>query len=225
MVEKLPPNRGTKLRKNGSESLEISLDPTVLNSIFLINGPNFLTEEITPEDLVVPPKAHYMVINKGEDKMDISYSHDVSRHSVVYDPYKYENKEKQKINPKDFKKNHSVQNGYVDILPKWYSIKFTYPDYNIIYIKPEMGISFQIHEERTERWEILGGTPIILNHHSVHYYVDSGITFENPIGTYHSVINPNKKGGEFVVLKEQWSGNFDEQDITRVFNPNHYNDD
>ena len=225
MVEKLAPNRGTKLRKNGSEKLSITLDPKVFDSIFLINGSDFLTEEIIPKDLIIPPNTHYMVINKGEDKIDISYSQDVLKHPVVYDPYKYESNKKQKIDPKAFKKNHSVQEGYVDILPKWYSIKFTYPDYNIIYIKPEMGISFQIHEERTEYWEILGGTPIILNHHSLHYYVDSGMKFENPVGTYHSVINPNKKGGEFVVLKEQWSGNFDEQDIKRVFNPNHYNKD
>lgn len=225
MVGNLPPNRGTKLRKNGSETLDVSLDPEVLDSIFLIKGPNFLTEGITPKNLVISPNSHYMLINKGENKIEISYGQDVSEHSVVYDPYKYENTKKHKIDPKAFKKTHSVQEGYVDILPKWYSIKFTYPDYNIIYIKPEMGISFQIHKERTEYWEILGGSPIILNDHSIHYYVDSGTEFENPVGTYHSVINPNQKGGDFVVLKEQWSGNFDEQDIKRVFNPNHYNGD
>jgi len=36
------------------------------------------------------------------------------------------------------------------------------------------------------------------------------------------VINPNKEKDDFVVLREKWAGNFDENDINRAFNPNHY---
>lgn len=223
--EKVSPNRGTKLRKNGSETLNISVDRKALDNLFIINGSKFLTNNISKEDLIITPNTHYMLINKNANDITVKYDRDIMEQSIVYDPYKYEHTEKEKIDPEEFKKAHDVPEGYIDILPKWYSIKFTYPEYNIIYIKPEMGISLQIHEERNEYWKIMGGTPIILNDHNVYYYVDSGTEFENPIGTYHTVINPNQEGGEFVILKEQWSGNFDEQDISRVFNPNHYNDD
>jgi len=223
-TEKLPPNRGTFLRKNTSKMLSISISPEILADIFLINESNFLTTNITPQDLKVAPNTHYMLINNATQKITINYNKDISDHPVVYDPYKYEHHEKQKIDPEQFEKIHDVPEGYIDILPKWYSIKFTYPEYNLIYIKPEMGISFQIHEERSEYWKILGGKPIVVNGHSVYYYVKLSKEFENSVGTYHSIINPNQKEGDFIVLREQWSGNFDEQDIKRVFNPNHYSD-
>lgn len=223
-TEKLLPNRGTFLRKNTSKPLSISIDSEILEEIFLINESNFLTTNITPQDLRISPHSHYMLINNATQEIIINYSRDVSDHSVVYDPYKYEHQKKQKIDPKQFKKDHDVPEGYIDILPKWYSIKFTYPEFNLIYIKSEMGISFQIHKKRSEYWTILGGKPIVINDHSVYYYVESGREFENSVGAYHSIINPNQKNGDFVVLREQWSGKFDEQDIKRVFNPNHYSD-
>jgi len=85
-----------------------------------------------------------------------------------------------------------------------------------------MGISIQSHEERSESWEIIKGYPIIVNGNKVHYYVKSGSCFAFPKTFYHSVINPNKKKDHFVVIREKWAGNFDENDIIRVFNPNHY---
>ena len=85
-----------------------------------------------------------------------------------------------------------------------------------------MGLSIQTHHLRNESWEILEGTPIIINSNKVHYYVKKGQKFEIPINTYHSVINPNKDQEKFVVIKEFWNGNFDEEDIKRVFNPNEY---
>ncbi|TFF99800.1 MAG: hypothetical protein EU541_03925 [Promethearchaeota archaeon] len=224
-TKKLAPDRGTKLRKNGSEVLKISVNFETLGNIFIINESEFLTDKISAEDLIISPHSHYMLINKANYVITVKYDKDISSHQVIYDPYKYENEEKRQIDPHQFKSSHEVPDGYIDILPKWYSIKFTYPDYNIIYIKPEMGISFQIHKERTEYWEIIGGNPIILNDHTLHYFVRSGTKFKNHIGTYHSIINPNQKDGEYVILKERWSGNFDEQDIKRVFNPNHYEDD
>lgn len=222
--ENLKPNRGTKLRKNYSKELKISIDEKFHDSIFLINENEFLTDNITPPDLKISPGDHYMIINKGKTTIPITYNMDISDHKIIYDPYKYENAKKKKIDPENFQKHHEVPKGFIDILPKWYSIKFTYPDYNLIFIKPEMGISFQLHQERSEKWEIIFGNPIILKDHTIYYYVDSGEEFTNAQGIFHSVINTNKKSGDYVVFKERWGGNFDEQDIKRVFNPNHYSD-
>ncbi|MEJ2250651.1 MAG: hypothetical protein P8Y97_13490 [Candidatus Lokiarchaeota archaeon] len=85
-----------------------------------------------------------------------------------------------------------------------------------------MGISIQTHDQRSEDWEILGGKPIILSGTTVYYYIASGTKFENQIGDYHTIINPNTDCTEFITIKESWAGNFDEEDIHRIFNPNHY---
>ena len=89
-------------------------------------------------------------------------------------------------------------------------------------MRPEFGLSIQTHKYRNEFWEIIEGHPIIINGNKVYYFVENGTMFENPINVYHSVINPNSDVKEFVVLKEKWSGKFDEKDIERAFNPNHY---
>ena len=85
-----------------------------------------------------------------------------------------------------------------------------------------MGLSLQIHKKRSESWEILKGRPIIINGNQVYYYVEDGDIFENPKFSYHSIINPNRDQDKFVIIKERWSGSFDEDDIIRVFNPNGY---
>jgi mannose-6-phosphate isomerase-like protein (cupin superfamily) len=222
-TEALKPNRGTLLRKNGSKAMSITLlPPTQLSDLMMINGERFISENLSKEDLTVNSLDYYMFINKGEKKIELKYSQNIYDHKVIYNPYKYEHAKQQKIDPTHFQKSHDIPEGFIDILPKWYSIKFTYPEYNLIFIKPEMGISFQIHDQRKEYWEIVDGGPIILNNHEVHYFVKSGTHFEIPINTFHTVINPNKEKGEYIVLKENWAGEFDEGDITRVFNPNHY---
>ncbi len=220
--EKLGSNRGTLLRKNDSKLLLIDIKVKYLKDIFLINGNIFFTEDISSQDLIIPPNGYYMIINRSDKEIHIKYNLDVSQHQIIYNPYKYEKAQKIKIDPIEFKKSHEVPDGYIDILSKWYSIKFTYPEYNLIFIKPEMGISFQIHRERSEYWEILKGKPIVLTGHRVYYFVESGTHIKNPVGSYHSIINANTQKEKFVVIKERWSGHFDEEDITRVFNPNHY---
>ena len=49
-----------------------------------------------------------------------------------------------------------------------------------------------------------------------------GTEFLSPKMTYHSVLNPNKNPEQFVIIEEKWSGKFEEEDITRIFNPNNY---
>jgi hypothetical protein len=39
---------------------------------------------------------------------------------------------------------------------------------------------------------------------------------------YHSIINPNEDPKQLVIVEERWSGEFDEKDIIRAFNPNNY---
>ncbi|MGV9172161.1 MAG: hypothetical protein ACOC44_18455 [Promethearchaeia archaeon] len=218
--EILHPERGTKLRQNKDKQLTITVDDEILPHIYIINEGRFLTKKILPYDLIVEPNHHYMLINKYDEPISICYSEDIENHPIIYDPYKYEDAEHEKLSAEMFLGNYAIPDDYIDTLPKWYSFKFTFPEYNLIFIRPELGISFQIHQERSEHWEILQGNPIILNGHTVYYEVADGSIFEISPQEFHTVINPH--ANKFVLLKEQWGGNFDEEDIMRVFNPNHY---
>lgn len=220
--ENIPAQQSTSLRKNNSQELSIDIKENKFQDIFLINGTSFITEGISNSDLKIKPNSYYMIINNGKTLLDVHYSQDISNHKIIYDPYKYKSSKKINFKPELFRKRYNVPKGYIDTLPKWYSFKFTYPDYNLIFIRPEFGLSIQIHKYRNEYWEILDGKPIIINGNRVHYFVEPGITFQNPINTFHSIINPNKEENKFVVIKEKWNGNFDEKDIERVFNPNYY---
>ncbi|MCK4687561.1 MAG: hypothetical protein KAT66_05490 [Candidatus Lokiarchaeota archaeon] len=214
------PERSTSLRKNGSQELGISFKKNNTKKVYIINGSSFITENNLSSILIIKPENHYMIINKEEYPIEITYSRDISNHQVIYDPYKYEDSEKINFKAEFFKRKYKIPEGYIDTLPKWYSFKFTYPNYNIIFVRPEFGLSIQIHRYRNELWEILDGNPIILNGNTVYYQVESGTKFKIPINTFHTVINPSNE--KFVILKEQWSGNFNEEDISRVFNPNNY---
>ncbi|UCD02317.1 MAG: hypothetical protein JSV23_04715 [Promethearchaeota archaeon] len=220
--ENILPQRSTSLRKTGSKELKISINGERLQDIFLINGTCFITEGISNSDLKIKPNSYYMIINNGKNKLKIYYSQDISNYKIIYDPYKYESSIKIKFKPELFKKRYHIPKGYIDTLPKWYSFKFTYPDYNLIFVRPEFGLSIQIHKYRNEYWEIVEGEPIIINGKKVYYFVQTGMTFKNPINTYHSIINPNQEKNKFVMIRERWNGIFDENDIKRLFNPNKY---
>jgi len=220
--EKVPSQRSTMLRRNSSQELRIEIKENNFNDIFLINGASFITEGITRSELIIKPKSYYMIINNGKNPLNIIYNLDIFKHKIIYEPFKYESGKKINLEPDVFKERYDIPEGYIDVLPKWYSFKFTYSDYNLIFVQPEYGLSIQIHKYRNEFWEILEGEPIIINGNKVHYFVGNGTKLQNPINTYHSIINPNKGENSFVVIKERWSGKFDENDIERVFNPNHY---
>ncbi|MFW9972728.1 MAG: hypothetical protein ACFFDF_21260 [Candidatus Odinarchaeota archaeon] len=220
--ENLPPQRSTSLKKNTSQELRIEIDLKKLDEIFLINGTSFITEAISDSDLIIKPNSYYMVINKGKYVLKIKYNQEISNHEIIYNPYKFEYSKNANLTPKFIKKKYNIPKGYIDTLAKWYSFKFTYPEYNLIFIKPEFGLSIQIHKYRNESWEILEGQPIIINNNKVYYFVETGTKFSNPINTYHSIINPNTEEDKFAIIKEKWNGKFDEDDIRRVFNPNQY---
>ncbi len=214
--------RGSELRKNGSKLLKISFDSEDLDNLLIINNTKFIIKNLKLKHLTIEPYKFYMIINKKRTEIKVQYNDDISTHEVIYSPYKYEHLKKENFNPELFAQKYNVPNGYIDTLSKWYSIKFTYPDHNLIFIKPEMGISIQIHSQRSEKWEILAGKPIIINGNNVWYYVENIYKFVNGINMYHCVINPNKDPEAFVEIREEWSGNFDEKDIVRVYNPNNY---
>jgi mannose-6-phosphate isomerase-like protein (cupin superfamily) len=214
--------RGTLLRKNDSQELKISINQTHFSNLYLINGKSFITKNLSESDFTIKPHDYYMIINKDLKNIEIDYNLDISNHEIIYDPYIYKNSEKINIKPEDFQQKYKIPDGYIDTLPKWYSFKFTYPDYNLIFVKPEMGLSIQIHKNRNEMWEILEGKPIIISGNKVYYYVKNGTKFRNLINTFHSIINPNKDREQFAIIKERWSGKFYEKDIKRVFNPNQY---
>lgn len=213
--------RSTVLRLNSSSELAISIDIKSSTHILLINGKNFRSNNITERDLVIHPLNHYLIINQGKDPLKIEYNKDISTHQVIYDPYKYENSEKVNFKPDSFIKRYQIPTDYIHTLPKWYSFKFTYSDYNLIFVRPDCGLSIQFHKIRTEFWEVLDGRPIILNGNKVFYNVDSGTKFQTRVNTYHTIINPNRDTDDFVLVKERWEGEFNENDIERVFNPNH----
>ena len=220
--EKILSGRSTYLRKNNSENLILTINSESLDNIYLINGNSFKTQEIKDSDLQIKSYDYYMIFNKGKKSIDIYYNLDISNHEIVYDPYVYENSEKINLKAAHFLKRYNIPNGYIDTLPKWYSFKFTYPDYNLIFVKPEFGLSIQIHKNRNEFWEILEGKPIIINGNKIYYHVRNGTKFQIKINTFHTIINPNKEADKFVLIKERWNGEFDENDIIRVFNPNQY---
>lgn len=220
--EIIHPGRGTILRKNDQKELRIILDSNHLDNIFLINGNNFYSQNLTKANLIVKPNDCYMLINKCDEEIEVNYSNDFSNHRTIYDPYKFELSEKPKIDPILFKKKYNVPNGFLDVLNKWYSIKFTYSDYSLIYIKPGIGISIQTHKFRSEVWRILKGKPIIINANKVYYFVEAETKFINDKLMYHSILNPNNDPEQFVIVEERWSGNFNEEDIVRVYNPNNY---
>jgi len=220
--EIIHPGRGTILRKNDQKELKIILDSNHLDNIFLINGINFYSQNLTIVNLIVKPNECYMLINKCDEEIEVNYNNDVSNHRTIYDPYKFELSEKAKIDPILFKKKYNVPNGFLDVLNKWYSIKFTYSDYSLIYIKPGIGISIQTHKFRSEIWRILKGKPIIINANKVYYFVKAETKFINDNLMYHSILNPNNDPEQYVIVEERWSGNFNEEDIVRVYNPNNY---
>ena len=214
--------RGTILRENDQKELKIILDSNHLDTIFLINGNNFYSQNLIKANLTVKPNEYYMLINKCDEEIEVNYSNDVSDHRTIYDPYKFELSEKVKIDPIQFKKKYNVPDGFLDVLNKWYSIKFTYSDYNLIYIKPGIGISIQTHKFRREVWRILKGKPTIINANKVYYFVKAGTKFINDKLMYHSILNPNNDPEQFVIVEERWSGNFNEEDIVRLYNPNNF---
>jgi mannose-6-phosphate isomerase-like protein (cupin superfamily) len=220
--EKILGQRSTFLRKNNSRELIIKINPSDYKNIFLINGKIFLTTDISKSDLIIKPNGYYMIINNKKKALNIQFSEDVSAHKIIYNPYKYESSEKVNFKEDEFTKKYKIPEGYINTLPKWYSFKFSYPSFNIIFVRPEFGLSIQIHRDRKEFWEILEGKPIIISGNKVYYYVQNETLFQIPINTFHSVINPNKQKDNFVVIKERWEGKFDEFDIERVFNPNNY---
>lgn len=220
--EVIPPNRSTFLRRNNSQELIIEIENKRIKDTFLINGPNFITEGISVSDLIIKPKTYYMIINNGTKRITIKYNQDISKHNIVYNPYKFEFSREITFNRYFFEEKYDIPEGYIDVLAKWYSFKFIYPDYNLIFVRPEFGISIQIHYYRKEFWEILKGEPIVINGNKIYYFVKKGRKFQNPVKSFHSIINANKEENTFIMLKEKWSGDFDENDIKRVFNPNHY---
>ncbi|GAH85525.1 unnamed protein product, partial [marine sediment metagenome] len=126
LEEIIQPEKGTNLRKNGQEELTILIDSNALKKIFLINGTTFFTKDLSASNLVVKPNDYYMVINKGDEEINVKYSIDISSHIVIYEPYMYGSSKNERIDPIRFSKRYNVPDGYIDTLAKWYSIKFTY---------------------------------------------------------------------------------------------------
>ncbi|WP_457558107.1 hypothetical protein [Candidatus Harpocratesius sp.] len=192
--------------------------------------------------IMIPPQSPFMVINLSQgivsvkirdnknSRIDDDYNSEgigveislveEEGFEVIYDPYLMENKPHKQLDPKHFISQDLVPSGYIDILIKWYSVKFTYPDYNLIFIRPGLGISLQTHQFREEHWKINRGKPIIITGSKVYYNTSPGDEFNIPFGVKHTIINPSQSN--WVIIEETYKGTFDEEDIVRLFNPNNY---
>lgn len=230
----LTSGRGTRLRRNVSSLMTLNItteDPlkkTQLNQVMMI-----LEDILIPINhvgiastdgikITIPPENSYMVINSSEVAICVDMGEiDITQHSILYDPYLYEHETHVDYDPEEFIKTYDIPAGYTDVLTKWYSIKFTYPEFNLIFVRPGLGISLQSHAKREEYWEIAAGEPIVISGSKVTYENPQGTKFYIPLGNLHTIINPSKS--VWTILKETCKGNFDEKDIVRVFNPNHYN--
>ncbi|MHA2268953.1 MAG: hypothetical protein ACXAB8_14240, partial [Promethearchaeota archaeon] len=133
--------RSSMLRKNDKKELLISM-----------NCDNSIYEDISNRDLMIKPENFYMVINMDNNSIEIQYNKDISQHQIIYNPYKYINSKKSNLTPELFVERYDIPKNYIDTLPKWYSFKFTYPDYNLIFVRPEFGLSIQVHKYRNEFW-------------------------------------------------------------------------
>lgn len=221
---KLLPGRGTELRKNLNRSLTVFVSSSAPEKIRVLFHDTFYPLSKVSSNgnpIEVPYQKNYWIINLSDKDAEIVMKSDSDlNYEVIYDPYLLEHADKRDFDAKEMQKKFGVPDGFIDTLPKWYSIKFTYPNHNLIFIRPGIGISIQTHTKRNEHWEIVSGNPIIIVGNKIHYAVVSNTRFDIPIGTEHTIINPNKE--EWVCLKETYSGLFDEKDIERVYNPNNY---
>jgi mannose-6-phosphate isomerase-like protein (cupin superfamily) len=234
MIKKiiLESGRGTKLyrTKNTSQKIQIVEDsnlPQNYTNILVILGDKLSSLESfivknKLQSIKTNKNQEYMVINLSKNPITVVFHQDPEHDIILYDPYLYEKEKHIDITPESFKKDHPnfrIPDGYIDTLCKWYSIKFTYPKENYIFIKPKLGISIQSHKLRSETWEILMGSPIILSGNTLYYNTEPGDIFCHPLGGFHTIINPTDN---WVLIKETYQGTFDEKDIVRVFNPNDY---
>ncbi|MHA1519973.1 MAG: hypothetical protein ACTSRK_07290 [Promethearchaeota archaeon] len=230
----LPAGRSTMLYRNLAEPRRVYVIPTdpsgwdEIRSIYVI-----IQSSIAPVNhmgirsrdgfmVMVPPNVNYMVINTSESDFRTETDLEWDNQPILYNPYLFEDEEHQTVDSAEILRTFTIPEGYSDILAKWYSIKFSFEDYNYIFLRPGLGISLQIHQLREEHWQILAGNPIVISGSRVHYECLPESEFHILLGDKHTVINPSTK--DWVLLKETYTGTFDEQDIVRLFNPNQYND-
>jgi mannose-6-phosphate isomerase-like protein (cupin superfamily) len=228
----LKPGRGTPLWMNGKNAQEVLIQVPktapadiyrqimMISDTLLTSVQNIGISSKKGFKVISPAESAYMVMNTSVVDLTLRFSEDPKTHHILYDPYKFEHEDHSDYDPNEFRKAHPVPDGYMDTLPKWYSVKYTYPKFNYIFVRPGLGISLQVHTLREERWEILQGHPIIIAGPKVHFDVNPGQKFSMSLGSMHTVINPSES--EWVLLKEEYAGQFDEKDIVRVFNPNNY---
>ncbi len=224
MLLTLGPERGSPLWRAPNEGLTLEIIKGDLSNVAGILGDRFFSRWPFNLREIRSPLA-FMVINLGKSPVKFRLSSQMSEEQVLWDPYVFEHAVPSEINPDNFKRDETpipVPEGFESSLPKWYSVKYSYPNHNLIFIRPQLGISFQTHAQRGEDWEIMAGSPIIVAGSRVAFDAKVGTHFELPLGSVHGIINPAKD--QWAAIKETWSGHFDEQDITRVFNPNHYID-
>ncbi len=220
----LHPSRGTKLYRIAETPLQIEIgakEHVLKIEILLIQGEDVSIQKLDIHSNIIQllPKQEFLCVNLSNVPITLKFNQNTSILEVLFDPYEFENSPFDEVNPEEFKQTHSVPDGYMDILSKWYSIKFTYPTKNLIFIRPHLGVSIQSHLKRSEDWTIVQGTPIIIANSQIFYSVHPGDTFHTDKGKLHSIFNPTN---EWVVLEEHYDGQFEEEDIIRVFNPNHY---
>lgn len=234
-IIQLDPSRGSKLWKSGINRLLVHFDDLPRydkhdwSQIWMVLNDQFLPiQKISPDinfhgEIYIPSQTPFMFVNLLERPISFQINGLLSDDSlqILFDPYRYEQETHENLDPETVKLNYlDLRTDYLDILTKWYSVKFTFSDYNIIFLRPGAGISFQSHQLRSENWEILKGNPIVIVDNHVYYNINPDQIIQIDYKMLHSILNPSNT--DWVVLKETYSGQFDENDITRIYNPNQY---
>lgn len=234
----LSPERSTRLLVTADEAITLQLvfggipnpgEKLQWNKVLLIlhkkidwllnHHPEF--ESLETISMEIPPSTPFMIINLTQETISITGDEKWSECFSLFNPYLYEHQIHENFDPNSFLDRFEIPPGYIDSLAKWYSVKYSYKKHNLILIRPGTELSFQTHREREERWEILHGNPIVIAGTDVFYANPPTTKRKIPLGAMHSIINPSTT--DWVVFKETYKGTFDEEDIARIFNPNHYN--
>ena len=125
----LKPGRGTELRKNLNNSLQISVKSESPQKIRVLIDDTFFEYDAlkkSGKNIEIKPGMRYWIINLSDANAEVSIEAPSKlEFETIYDPYLLEFAKKEDFDAAVMQKKFGVPDGFVDTLPKWYSIKLS----------------------------------------------------------------------------------------------------